>query len=133
MELGKDLAGRRLGGRYLLDREIEAGGMASVWKARDDVLGRDVAVKILHPDLGSDEEMYARFTREAVAAARLSHPAIVRVFDTGTDDGVCYIVMELVRGRTLADEIAEGPFEPARAAAVARGVLDALAHAHAAG
>jgi len=127
------MRGRRLGGRYLLDSEIESGGMASVWRAHDDVLARTVAVKILHPDLSSDREMFERFSREAVAAASLSHPSVVRVFDTGTDDGICFIVMELVQGTTLAELIEAGPLEPEQAAAIARGILDALVHAHEAG
>jgi eukaryotic-like serine/threonine-protein kinase len=108
--------------------------MADVWKALDEVLGRPVAVKILHKDLAQDEDFLERFRREAVAAARLSHPAVVRVFDTGVDEGVCFIVMELFEGRNLADVLEERRhLDPPEAAAIAQAILDALAHAHAAG
>jgi eukaryotic-like serine/threonine-protein kinase len=125
------LGGRRLAGRYLLEAEIASGGMGAVWRARDEVLGRPVAVKILHERLARDPDVVDRFRREAVAAARLSHPAVVRVFDTGIDDGVCYIVMELSEGRTLELVLAEdGPLSPERAARIVQGVLLGLAHAH---
>ena len=125
------LEGRKLAGRYLLEEEIAAGGMGAIWRARDEVLDRSVAVKILHDRLAKDEEVLDRFRLEAVAAARLSHPSVVRVFDTGVDDGVCFIVMEMFEGRTLAELSAErGPHEPAEAARVARSILHGLAHAH---
>jgi tRNA A-37 threonylcarbamoyl transferase component Bud32 len=125
------LEGRRLAGRYLLEAEIASGGMGTVWRARDEVLGRPVAVKVLHERLARDPDLLDRFRREAVAAARLSHPAVVRVFDTGIDDGVCYIVMELFEGRTLESVLVEeGPLAPADAARIVRNVLLGLAHAH---
>src|SRR5687767_7831787 len=92
------LVGRRLGGRYELEDEIASGGMGTVWRARDEVLGRPVAVKVLHDHLARDPDLLDRFRLEAVAAARLTHPGVVRVFDTGIDDGVCFIVMELFEG-----------------------------------
>jgi hypothetical protein len=129
-----ELAGRRLQGRYLLENPLDSGGMADVWTARDEVLGRPVAVKILHKNLAQDENFLERFRREAVAAARLSHPAVVRIFDTGVDEGVCFIVMELFEGRNLADLLEERRrLEPAEAAAIAQAVLGALAHAHTSG
>jgi eukaryotic-like serine/threonine-protein kinase len=125
------LDGRRLAGRYELEEEIASGGMGSVWRARDEVLGRPVAVKILHDHLARDEDILDRFRREAVAAARLTHPAVVRVFDTGIDSGIFYIVMELFEGRTLEGMLAErGRLEPEEAARIARAVLQGLGHAH---
>jgi eukaryotic-like serine/threonine-protein kinase len=123
--------GRVLGGRYRLTREIARGGMASVWEAEDPLLSRRVAVKLLDPHLGLDEALRTRFRREAVAAARLAHPAIVATYDTGDDDGVAYIVMELVDGVTLRELLdRRGTFDIGDAVAIATQVADALAHAH---
>ena len=93
--------GRVLGGRYRLVQPIARGGMATVWVADDPVLSRRVAVKILREDLAADDGTRARFRHEAIAAARLSHPNIVSTYDTGDDDGIAYIVMELIDGPTL--------------------------------
>src|SRR6202008_1945190 len=95
--------GRVINGRYRLDRLVASGGMAQVWEATDDVLARRVAVKILHPHLAGDESFLARFRREAVAAARLSHPSIVSIYDTCSSSEGEAIVMELVRGQTLRE------------------------------
>ena len=81
--------------------------MAQVWLGTDEVLQRAIAVKILHQHLADDETFVARFRHEAIAVARLSHPAIVSVYDTCSDDGVEAIVMELVRGRTLRQRLDE--------------------------
>ena len=123
--------------RYVLNERIAGGGMATVWLARDDVLARPVAVKILHPQLAADEGFVERFRREALSAARLSHPHIVSIYDTGSEthegDGVerHFIVMELCGGGTLSDMIeSEGPLSPDEAAHVAATVCDALAYAH---
>jgi tRNA A-37 threonylcarbamoyl transferase component Bud32 len=124
------LYGRTLAERYALLDEVASGGMGAVWRARDEVLGRSVAVKILHERLAREPDVLERFRLEAVAAARLSHPNVVRVFDTGVDDGLCFIVMELFSGETLEDRIRSGPLPPGEAAAVLRGVLQGLAHAH---
>jgi serine/threonine protein kinase len=125
------LAGRRLAGRYELEDPIASGGMGTVWRARDDVLGRPVAVKVLHHHLARDPDLLDRFRLEAVAAARLSHPAIVRVFDTGIDDGICFIVMELFEGTTLEPVLEErGTLEAEEAARIVGSVLQGLAHAH---
>jgi eukaryotic-like serine/threonine-protein kinase len=125
---------RRLAGRYVLEELIDTGGMASVWRARDEVLARMVAVKILHGDLADDPEFAKRFQREAVAAARLTNPHIVNVYDTGIDDDVSYIVMEYSEGRNLREIMAErGTMEPEEAVAVVRPILSALAYAHANG
>src|SRR5688572_20313064 len=108
--------------------------MAEVWEARDDVLARAVAVKILHPHLADDAGFVERFRREAITAARLSHPGIVATYDTGTDGDVAFIVMELVRGRTLRQALQDGPPpSPLEAARIAADVADALGHAHRAG
>src|SRR5262250_2909296 len=92
---------RVLGGRYVLGEARGTGGVATVWQARDEVLGREVAVKVLSPQFAADAGFVARFEREARHAARLSHPRLVTVFDCGIDNGTAFIVMELVRGHTL--------------------------------
>jgi serine/threonine protein kinase len=128
-----------LGQRYVLETRIASGGMATVWRARDDVLARTVAVKLLHPHLAQDADFLERFRREAVAAARLSHPNIVGIFDTGAQGGddsaeQHFIVMEYCSGGTLASVLEQqGPFDPGRAAAVAADICDALGYAHRAG
>jgi hypothetical protein len=126
--------GHLIGNRYRLVARLARGGMAEVWEATDEVLNRPVAVKMLLPHLAADAAFHARFHREAMAAARLSHPHIVSIFDTCSTDDTEAIVMELVRGRTLREVLdSKGPLPPARAIAVARQVADALAHAHASG
>jgi eukaryotic-like serine/threonine-protein kinase len=127
------VAGALLGGRYRLDEQLASGGMAQVWRGTDEVLRRAIAVKILHQHLADDETFVARFRHEAIAVARLSHPAIVNVYDTCSDDGVEAIVMELVRGRTLRQRLDEGPVDPWMAANIAAQVCGALAVAHSAG
>ena len=82
------LSGRRLTDRYVLEEELASGGMGTLWLARDELLGRSVAIRVLHAHLAGDEALLDRFRMEAVAAARLSHPAVVRVFDTGTSGDV---------------------------------------------
>ena len=127
-------AGRVLGGRYRLVSPIARGGMAEVWEGYDVVLSRAVAVKVLQAHLAADEIFLERFRREAITAARLSHPGIVSTFDTGLDHGTAYIVMELVRGRNLRQYMSDvGPLPVWQAVAVARQVADALAYAHQAG
>lgn len=128
------LTGRLLDGRYRIGARVARGGMASVYEATDLRLDRTVAVKVMHPGLGDDEEFAARFVREARAAARLSHPNVVAVYDQGQDDGVVFLAMELVAGHTLRDTIGkESPLSPARALALLEPVLSALAAAHRAG
>jgi serine/threonine-protein kinase len=115
--------------------------MAQVWQGTDEVLRRQVAVKLLHPHLARDETFVTRFRREAVAAARLAHPSIVAIYDTCADDTdaghgghtVEAIVMELVKGPTLRDRLDEGPIDPWQAAGIAAQVADALEIAHRAG
>ncbi len=91
-----------LGGRYELTQRVASGGMATVWLGRDEVLARQVAVKLLHDHLAADEAFRERFRREAVAAAKLSHPNVVNLYDTGTDGDRVYLVMEFVEGRRCA-------------------------------
>ena len=99
--------------RYQPIEQIGTGGMATVWKARDTLLGRFVAVKRLLPHLAGDPEAAERFKREAHSAAQLSHPGIVTVFDTGEDADGPFIVQELVDGTTLAAHLAHtGPLGP---------------------
>jgi eukaryotic-like serine/threonine-protein kinase len=108
--------------------------MATVWRARDDVLARPVGVKILREDLAHDPEFRERFRREAVASARLNHPAIINVFDTGTDGSNVFIVMELFPSRTLAAVVQDGgPLDAGVAVDLVIPVLEALGYAHAQG
>jgi len=124
-------AGRVLGGRYLLDRELARGGMATVWIAQDPLLSRRVAVKLLLPELAVDDALRVRFRNEAIAAAKLTHPGIVATYDTGDDDGTAYIVMELVEGMTLRRLIDErGRLPVHEAVDISSQVADALEHAH---
>ena len=123
--------GRVLGGRYELDEELGSGGMATVYRGTDRVLGRTVAVKVLAPNYARDQGFVARFRREAQAAARMNHPGVVNVYDTGSDDGTHFIVMEYVQGRTLAEVLKQdGRLMPDRAAEVGEAVAAALSFAH---
>lgn len=123
---------RVLDGRYALETLVGSGGMADVYRAKDQLLERTVAVKILHQQYENDTEFIARFQREAKAAARITHPNIVNVFDVGVAEGRHYIVMEYVPGRTLKERIKEeGPVPAAQALHIARQIAGALAQAHA--
>ena len=125
---------RVLGGRYVLGEVLGTGGMAAVWRARDEVLGREVAVKVLSPQFAADPGFLARFEREARHAAGLSHPRLVTVFDCGVDGDMPFIVMELIAGRTLRQVLDEaGMLPPGEAVRVAAAVCEALEVAHAAG
>jgi serine/threonine-protein kinase len=128
------LQGQVLGGRYALGALLGAGGMGQVYRARDRVLQRTVAVKVLSAAATEDRELVARFGREARAAAALNHPNIVAVFDSGADGDLQYLVMEYVQGQSLAGLLRqEGVLDPGRAAEVGRQVCQALTAAHAAG
>ncbi len=125
------LIGRVLDDRYEVGSRIARGGMATVYAALDRRLDRRVALKVMHPHLADDQEFVARFVREAISAARLSHPNVVQVFDQGSDGDVLYLAMELLPGRTLRDVIAErGALTPREALTVLDPMLDALAAAH---
>jgi serine/threonine-protein kinase len=120
-----------LGGRYEVGAPLGQGGMAEVFRGRDTRLGRDVAIKILRPELAGDPTFLARFRREAQAAASLNHPNIVSVYDTGDDNGVPFIVMEYVEGRTLREVLrTQGRMLPTRALEIVADVCAALEHAH---
>ncbi|HEU5157105.1 MAG TPA: serine/threonine-protein kinase [Streptosporangiaceae bacterium] len=123
-------AGDLLAGRYRLAERIGVGGMAEVWRGDDEVLARQVAIKLIDPALLADEAFRLRFRAEARAAAGLSHPHVVTVHDYGEQDGTPYIVMELLDGETLADRLAGGPLAPAGAATVCGQMAAALAAAH---
>ncbi|WP_299923859.1 Stk1 family PASTA domain-containing Ser/Thr kinase [uncultured Nocardioides sp.] len=135
---GDPMVGRLLDGRYRILARVARGGMASVYEATDTRLDRTVAVKVMHPGLGDDQEFAQRFVREARAAARLNHPHVVGVYDQGDDtsDGTdtIFLVMEYVPGHTLRDVLRkEAPMAPARALALLEPVVSALAAAHRAG
>ena len=100
--------GTRLGPYEILSA-IGAGGMGEVYKARDTRLDRTVAVKILSPDIASSPDARQRFEREARTISQLSHPHICALYDVGSEDGLDYLVMELLEGETLADRLAKGP------------------------
>lgn len=128
------LRGRLLDRRYRIGPRVARGGMASVYEAHDERLDRTVAVKVMHAGLGDDagnRDFAERFVREARAAARLSHPNVVAVYDQGDDDGTVFLVMELITGHTLRDTITkESPMAPSRALALMDPVVSALASAH---
>lgn len=128
------LVGHVLDGRYEVQNRLARGGMATVYKALDQRLGRIVAVKVMHDGLGDDTDFAAKFDLEARAAARLSHPNVVSVFDQGLDNGRPYIVMEYVEGTTLRSVIVrDAPLTPLRVLELLDPVLSALAVAHEAG
>src|SRR5215472_11882730 len=122
-----------LGGRYVLEEVLGTGGMATVWRATDELLGREVAVKVLSPHYAADAGFMARLEREARHAAQLGHPRLVTVFDCGIDNGTAFIVMELVAGRTLRQVLDDaGTLPPEQAVSIAAAVCEALEVAHAA-
>ncbi|MGH3327502.1 MAG: protein kinase domain-containing protein [Streptomycetales bacterium] len=128
------MQGEPLAGRYRLLESLGRGGMGEVWRAEDLALARFVAVKLMLPAGAADAGAVERFRREAQAAARLSHPNLVTLYDFGTADNSPFLVMELVHGRSLADVLRErGPFPPDRVAGIGAQVARALATAHAAG
>ncbi|MCO5992367.1 serine/threonine-protein kinase [Actinoallomurus rhizosphaericola] len=131
-------AERIIAGRYRLLDSLGRGGMGIVWRARDEYLERDVAMKEILLPSGLDDAtragMLERFVREAKAAAHLDHPAIINVYDVVTEDDLPWIVMRLVRGRSLDQLVRDdGPLPPDRVAAIGLQMLDALGTAHAAG
>ncbi len=126
------LPGTVLDGKYRLEEELGSGGFGAVFRARHLVLGRPVAVKVFRPVAGNDSGMgLQRFLREGATASRLAHPNAVRVLDSGVSSaGVAFLVMELLQGRPLADEMARGRMPPRRCALIAARVADVLAAAH---
>ncbi|WP_344587709.1 Stk1 family PASTA domain-containing Ser/Thr kinase [Actinomadura vinacea] len=128
------LIGQVLDGRYRIESRIARGGMATVYLARDTRLDRVVAIKVMHAGLATDEEFVRRFIGEAKAAAALSNPNVVAVYDQGTDGEHVFLVMEYVRGRTLRDVLSErGRLGPRAALEIMQPVLAALGAAHRAG
>jgi serine/threonine-protein kinase len=126
--------GTLLGGRYRLDQVLGQGGMATIFRATDDKLGREVAVKVLRPEFGADAQFVERFEHEAQAAASLSHPNIVQVYDYGTAPAGPYIVMEQVSGGDLSSALGKrGNLPPTAVANTGQQVADALDAAHASG
>jgi serine/threonine-protein kinase len=126
-----DLEGKMLGNRYELIEKIGGGGMAVVYKAKCHLLKRYVAVKILRDEFTTDSEFLNRFKVESQAAASLSHPNIVSIYDEGNEDGIYYIVMEYVKGQTLKEYILrQGVIDPAIAASIAAQICSAIEHAH---
>lgn len=121
----------RILGHYRLAEWLGAGGMGAVYRAQDLALGRDAALKLLAKEFDADLRM--RLLREAQTAAKLQHPAIATFFEAGEADGEAFIAMEFVRGQTLRERLQEGPLPVDEALSIARCVLEALEHAHAAG
>jgi hypothetical protein len=129
--LGGAPAGRVVLGRYRLGERLGAGGFGVVWRAHDERLERDVAVKVIPFGGGPDDD--ARIQREAVAAARLNHPGIVALYELGHDEHAAYLVSELVEGATLADLGREGAVSDRDVARIGAALCEALEHAHARG
>jgi TolB-like protein/tetratricopeptide (TPR) repeat protein/predicted Ser/Thr protein kinase len=124
-----DLLNRSLG-RYRIVDELGKGGMGEVYRAHDGELDRDVAIKILPQALAADLKRLARFKREARALAKLSHPNVLDVYDIGSDQGVDFVVMELLEGRTLGDYLREAPLAWPKAIEIALAVAEGLEAAH---
>ncbi|KFN10900.1 Stk1 family PASTA domain-containing Ser/Thr kinase [Bacillus pseudomycoides] len=125
------LIGKRLNDRYKLLKMIGGGGMANVYLAHDDILGRDVAVKILRLDYANNDEFIKRFHREAQSVTTLSHPNIVNMYDVGEEDGIYYLVMEYVPGQTLKQYITQRGMLPiGEALDIMEQLTSAMAHAH---
>jgi serine/threonine protein kinase len=120
-------------GPYTTTALLGRGGMGEVYRARDEALGRDVAVKVLPPGYSRDRDRLRRFEREARTLAMLDHPNVVAVYDVGTHDGSPYIVSELPEGATLRERLGAGPLAPREAIELARQVACGLAAAHARG
>ena len=132
--LADPLTGRLLDGRYAVTARIAHGGMATVYRATDTRLDREVALKVMHAELARDDEFVRRLIGEAKSVARLSHQNVVAVFDQGADGSYLYLAMEYVPGRTLKELLRDsGRFPPAAALEIMAGVLDGLAAAHASG
>src|SRR6202165_4773950 len=117
-------------GPYEIQSALGAGGMGEVYRARDARLGRDVAVKVLPANLSSDPSLRQRLEREAKAVSKLSHPHICTLHDIGHQDGVDFLVMELVEGETLEQRLTKGPLPPEQAVRYAAQIAGALAQAH---
>lgn len=132
---GDPLIGKTLGGKYRVDERISVGGMGAVYRGTHILMGKKVAVKVLRPSLAADQTIVARFSREARAASKISHPHALSVTDFGeAEGGVVFLVMELINGRTLKEVIREeGPLPLPRVVEIIRQVGSALDSAHAEG
>ena len=129
-----NLSGQVIASRYLVKSLVASGGMASVYLAHDNVLEREVALKVIHPHLAKDKSFVEKFRREAKVAAKLSHSNLVNVFDQGTDGEVIFLVMEYVPGITLRDALNDfGALEPNKALEIIEPLTSGLAAAHLAG
>jgi eukaryotic-like serine/threonine-protein kinase len=130
-DLPDPMLGRTIAGHYVITQKLGAGGFGTVFRARHEVLGRDVAIKFLNPDLAIDATNRSRFLREAKAANRIDHEHIIDITDYGeTDDGMVYLVMELLEGKPLSAELAKGPLSITRVIDISSQVAAALARAH---
>ncbi|MEX2551737.1 MAG: Stk1 family PASTA domain-containing Ser/Thr kinase [Actinomycetota bacterium] len=126
--------GHQYGGRYQIRRSIASGGMAEVFMARDALLNRPVALKLMHPEFAGNKAFVERFRREAQAAASINDPRIVSIYDWGSDEGTYFIVMEYVEGNTLSEIIrSSGPLDISSAVKIAADVCGGLQLAHAKG
>src|SRR4249920_3237645 len=126
------VAGTRLG-PYEIIAPLGAGGMGEVYRAKDTRLGREVAVKVLPQHLSANEEVRARFEREAKTVSSLNHPNICTLFDVGREGETDYLVMELIEGETLADRLRKGPLQGPELIRLGTQIADALDRAHRAG
>src|SRR5918912_259910 len=135
VKTGDTLLGQTLAGKYRIEERISEGGMGAVYRGTHVLMDKTVAIKVLHPTLAADDKIVARFTREAKAASRISHPHALTVTDFGEDEqGVVFLVMEYLRGQTLKQVIrTEGPLPLARIVEITRQVAGALDAAHAEG
>src|SRR5918999_5915990 len=126
MRLMRDLVGEVLAGRYRMVARIAGGGMGDVYRSQDLLLDRAIAIKVLQPNLAADPELVDRFKLEARAAARLTHPNVVAVYDWGSeDDRTYYMAMEYVAGTDLRDVlVTKGSLEPVHAVEIAIAICD---------
>jgi eukaryotic-like serine/threonine-protein kinase len=133
LALPKSLDGVVLRKRFRIERQLGGGGQARVFLARDTVLDRPVAIKVLHESVAASEQGLEKFLREARLAARIHHPGCVAIFDFGHEHGLTFIAMEYIEGSSLGEVLRDGPLDPFRALQVAKEVADALSAAHTAG
>src|SRR5579859_4987886 len=124
-----NLIGQRLG-QYEITGVLGKGGMAIVYRARQSNIERDVAIKVIIPDLAATPDLIQRFEREAKTVASLVHPHILKLFDYGQHEDILYLVMELLSGGSLADLIRRGPLSPERIERLLDQIADALDYAH---
>ncbi|WP_176392028.1 protein kinase domain-containing protein [Marininema halotolerans] len=125
------MEGKYLGGRYEILRRLGGGGMAVVYLARDQLLERQVAIKVMNESLSHDDDFIRRFAREAKAAAIMSHPHVINVYDVGREDHIHYMVMEYMNGASLMDVIEQrGSLPPEEAISIISQVCSGLSHAH---